>query len=284
MKILLILTCTIILLLSCSKEPESFRDLLSAGQNAFVNQNYPLACNYLGKAISINPSDKTALYFLGMSYSRDFIYDSAFVYLKRADLYYPDDREINATLYDVALALEEWQTAIKAIYVLTKTGDKIESYYQELAKLHIRKQDYGHAFRYIRLQLDQEPENKNLYLKLGMLAAQINQLELAVALLDTAIEKFGEAPEFATNKATYLAGLKEYLEAEKILRGLILKDPSSAALKLNLAGCLSSQDSKNKKREAYDLYRELAADSTGAIQTGDDLDSIITSLAEELDL
>lgn len=284
MKKLFILISTIVLLLSCSKEPESFQDLLSAGQNAFVDQNYPLACKYLGKAISVNPSDKTALYFLGMSYSRDFIYDSAYVYLKRADLYYPNDREINTTLYEVAVALEEWQTAIKTIYVLTSTGDPIESFYEELARLHIRKKDYGNAFRYMRHQLDQEPENKNLYLKLGMLAAQINQLELAIALLDTAVEKFGEAPEFATNKATYLAGLNEYLEAEKILRGLISTNPSSAALKLNLANCLSSQDEQSKKREAYDLYRELAADTTGAIQIGDDLDSIITSLKEELSL
>src|SRR5512138_1015978 len=90
----------VLVLLGCSREPKTVADLAAAGDKAYFAGQYPEARVYYFKALAQKPSDKHVLYFTGMSYSREGTLDSALTYLKRADLLYPNDREINSEIHE----------------------------------------------------------------------------------------------------------------------------------------------------------------------------------------
>ena len=46
----------------CSRQPQSFDELVRAGKTAFVNGQYPQARTFLLKAIEEKSSDRDALY------------------------------------------------------------------------------------------------------------------------------------------------------------------------------------------------------------------------------
>lgn len=74
--------------------------------------------------------------------------------------------------------------------------------------------------------------------------------------------------------------MQRFVEAETILRSMLARDTISPAIKLNLAHTLSSQDSREKKKEAYQLYLRLQPVAGDKLQ----LDSLIDLLEEELNI
>ncbi|MEK7774568.1 MAG: hypothetical protein AAB305_01630, partial [Candidatus Zixiibacteriota bacterium] len=123
----------LLLLASCTKEPETFEELKAAGIKAYTSQRYDEARTFLTKAAQKKSSDRELLYFLAVCYQRDLILDSAFFYIRRADLLFPNDREIASTLYSIAPQVQEWQAAIDAIETLIYTGDPAPQYFRERA-------------------------------------------------------------------------------------------------------------------------------------------------------
>ncbi|MEW5993840.1 MAG: hypothetical protein AB1744_05525 [Candidatus Zixiibacteriota bacterium] len=267
------------LFVGCSNKPQTFEELTDAGERAFLDEDYARARGYFSEAAAKKPSDKHVLYLLGVSYARDFLYDSAFHYLKRADLLHPRDREINLELYRVARALEEWKTAIRAIHVLIERGDPPEQHYRELAELNMNIDNYAVAYTFYRRVLAQEAHDPDVHLHVANLAAQLDSIDVALRVIDSAIEQFGPADQFLLNKSLFLAGRQQYREAERILRSLLAGDTGALAYKLNLANILSSQDDRAKKEEAYRLYLEL-----NTLFGPEDvlLDSTIAALRDEL--
>ena len=71
--------------------PESVEEHRKAGQKAFLNEEYKAARDHFLAALEKAPSDKQLLYFAGLSYKRDYMMDSALVFLQRAALHHPDD-------------------------------------------------------------------------------------------------------------------------------------------------------------------------------------------------
>ena len=116
-------------LVSCSGEPSSVEELKAAGQKAFLAEDYKTARDFFLQAIIKAPSDKELLFYTGMAYKRDYLYDSAMFYLKRLDILYPNDRETNEQLYEIAMALKDWDYALAALGGLIRTGDNPEWYY-----------------------------------------------------------------------------------------------------------------------------------------------------------
>ena len=86
------------LIVGCGGGPNSFDEYKAAGMRAFTDNNYGKAREYLKEALKLNQSDKDVLYFLGMAFKREYYYDSALFYLKRADILYPQDREVSLVL------------------------------------------------------------------------------------------------------------------------------------------------------------------------------------------
>ncbi len=271
-------TLFIVFFSSCSQEPQTFEELEKAGEKAFVDQDYDHARKYLSQAVAQKPSDRHLLYLLSVSYQRDYLYDSAFFYLKRAAMLFPDDREVNLILYQVAKAIGDWKSTIKAIHVLIKTGDPSEQYDRELAELNLEIKNFEVAYYFYRKLLEKEPDNPDNYLKVANLAIELDSAETALHVIDSAIDKFGVNDKFLLNKAMYLIGNGRYIEAEAIFRSLVDKDTSSVAYRINLANCLASQDDRAKKEEAYHLYLNL----NPLVSKDFNVDSLLRALEEEL--
>jgi tetratricopeptide (TPR) repeat protein len=265
-------------LCGCSQKPQTVEQLQQEGERAFVNKDYVKARAYFSQAVAKKPSNPRLLYLLGISYQRDYLYDSAFYYLKRSAILFPDDRETNLALYEVATALGEWKSAIQAIHVLIKTGDASEQYDRELADLNLKNENYQVAYHFYRKLLKREPDNPNHYLVVANLAIELDSPDVALNVIDSAIGQFGPKDEFQLNKGMYLIAVGKYQESEAIFRSLLSRDSSSQAYKVNLANALASQDSRAKKEEAYQLYLDLRPEVGPEFR----VDSILQDLEKEL--
>lgn len=282
MKKFLLQFLIIVTLLGCGKEPQTFEEYKSAGEKAFLDGNYSKARNYLKGALEINSTDRNILYLLGVSYERDYIYDSALVYLKRADILFKNDREINKELYKISKELQDWNNAIKAINVMVASGDDINNYLPELVNYNIKIEHFGVAYHYAEKLLKSQPDNPDWYIQFANLAAEIDSLEVALATIDDAIERFGEKDEFLLNRGIYLTAQGKHLKAEKIFRNLLDKDTLHfAPYRMNLAHVLASQDDIKKKKEAYKIYKTLQEEGTDAKFR---IDSMITDLEKQLNI
>jgi len=273
----------IALLISCAKEPETFDELVQAGERSFVDADYYQARVYLNRAIKQKPSDRRLLYLLGLTYSRELMYDSAAFYLGRADVLYPEDREINTALYEAALNSEDYKAARKALRILVKTGDPIEQHLEMLAGLSLQIEDLPFAHHYYRQLLEHEPENPDRYVQVANTAADIGSLEVALALVDSAIEKFGPNESFLSNKGTYLAAQRMYPQSEAIFRSLLTEDSTIPAYRLNLASSLAGQNDPAKKREALRIFRELRSSLSDEPLVDSTIRALEAELGEETD-
>ncbi len=280
MKRIIFLIFALSILLGCSKEPQSFDELIAAGKKAFNKENYSKARGYLTQAVKIQPSQYDALFFLGLSYSRDYMMDSALFYLKKADIYYKDDREINLELYKVAVAVQDAQTTMNAITVLIKTGDPAEYYDEQMADLNAYEGKFDNALYHFKRLLLKEPDNINRYFELANCAGNTDSIQLALNILDSAKAKFGPLPEIQLNRGVFLASMEKYEEAEKILRELFNSDTLANSTRLSLAHVLASQNDIKKKKESLNHYLYLNDKFPGTLN----LDSLITALKTELNL
>jgi len=274
----IIILFVIILTLGCSQEPQTLEELRTAGQNAFIDSDYSAAQNYFGKALLIKSSDRDVLYYLGQTFQKLQQDDSAVYYLKRADILHPNDRELNLAIYQSAKRINDYQSAIEAIGVLVKTGDNVQDYYYELADLNLRNGNIFVSFLYMRKLYDLKKEDPIIYLALGNLAIQVDSVDFAIALMQEAVDKFGEREEFVTNLAIYMAGVHRLDEAEAVLKKYLRKNPNSQPLILNLANILSLNDDKKKKEEALQMYQNIRQESGNIFN----LDSVISELQKEL--
>ena len=274
----IILLALIGLRLFCNREPETLEEFTKAGEKAFVDEKYQQARHYFSQALAKTPSDRNLLYLMGIAYRRELMNDSAIFFLKRADLLYPNNREINLALYEASITSGDYKNARDALKVMVKTGDPIDRHLDELASLSINLNDFSYAYYYYRQLLELEPENPSRYLQVANTAAEIGSLDISIAVIDSAIEEFGKIEQFMTNKGLYHVGKKEYTISEKIFRTLVAKDSTAMSYRLNLANTLSSQKGIAKKREALQIY----IDFREAVGSEPWLDSTISSLEEEL--
>lgn len=280
MKRIIFLIFSFGILWGCSKEPQTFDEFIAAGKEAFNRDNFSQAREYLTEAVKLKPSNYDALFFLGLSYSRDYMMDSALAYLKKADIYYKDDREINLELYKVAVTVQDAQTTMNAITVLIKTGDPADYYDEQMADLNAFVGKFNIALYHYKRLLQREPDNLNRYLDLANCAGNADSIELALSTLDSAETKFGIRPEIQLNRGVFLASMEKYIEAEKILRELFISDTLANSTRLSLAHVLGSQDDIVKKKEALKHYTYLSNKFPGTFN----LDSLITVLKTELNL
>jgi tetratricopeptide (TPR) repeat protein len=266
-----------VILVACSGGPKTKADYEEAGKKAFLEKDYPKARDYLGKAVLMKSSDRDVLYYLGMSYERDYYLDSAIHYLKRADLLHPNDREINTAIYPIAVELKEWDLAVRAVQALIATGDSLGQYRELLADLNARSGSIGAAYLHARELWKTEPDNPDRYFQLAVLAYQVDHLDFALEVNDQAIERFGPEERFMINKGVFLVAKGEFPAAEKILRPIQASN-SSPTVRLYLANALGSQEDRAKKEEAYGIYQEIRH----LIGRRFKVDSLMAALEKEL--
>lgn len=257
------------------KSPEQLR---AKGKELFADEKYAEARDNFGKALKSNPSDRELLYLMGMAYRKDQLYDSALSCLRRVDLLYPNDQEINQNLYDVAMALEDWAVARSALKGMIDLGTAPKHPWKIMADLWRRSDHPANTYSCAKQALIDAPEDIDLWIMTANAASLVDSGGAALAYIDTAIGRFGPKEMLIANQATFLTFVKKYDSAETILRGLLAKDTMSMQYRLNLAHVLSSQASSAKKREALVLYRGIAPQVPPEFK----VDSLITALESEL--
>jgi tetratricopeptide (TPR) repeat protein len=267
-----------ILSVSCSKEPVTFDELKAAGVKAYTSKRYAEARTFLTKAAHMKGSDRDLLCFLAICYQRDFMLDSAFYYICRADILFPNDREIATTMYTIAPQVQEWDAAIRAIETLIATGDPAGQYYHERANYNKNLGNMYLAFLDFGKAKSVDSTNPTRYLELASAAAAAESIPYALAIIDTAIEKFGESDQFLSNRAVLYSFQQKFEESEAILRSLVTRRPESYEFKLNLANTLASQTNTAKKKEALAIYMQIEPNTDPTWK----VDSLITTLKDEL--
>ncbi|HVP06317.1 MAG TPA: hypothetical protein VMS71_00640 [Candidatus Acidoferrum sp.] len=276
----LLLLLPLLLILSCSRGSQSFDKLKAQGQKAFVASDYKEAREYFIKALAIKPSDRDVLYLTGLCYKRDYVYDSALSYLRRADLLYPGDKEINMEIYEAAVATKSWEFAARAVNSLIAAGEPLDKYLDVLVRINLEMDEPLQVAYYLRKGVALKPDDPTYYLQLTNALVTCESLSAAVEVADEAIKRFGPKNEFIANRANLSAYQGDYATAEKQFRSLIVSDTSRATdYKLNLANVLSMQSKdKAKIREALDLYREIRP----KVDSRYKVDSLIGVLEEQL--
>jgi len=267
-----------LLSMSCSKEPKTFDELKAAGIKAYTSQNYGEARTFLTRAAHMKGSDRDLLYFLAVCYQRDFILDSAFFYIRRADILFPNDREIASTMYSIAPQVQEWDAAVRAIETLIATGDPAGQYYHERAIYHKNLGNQYLSFLDFEKAKQVDSTNPTRYLELASAAAAAESIPYGLAIIDTAIEKFGVNDQFLSNRAVLFSFQQRLEESEAILRDLVARRPESFEFKLNLANTLASQSNISKKKEALAIYMQIEPNTDPTWK----VDSLITVLKDEL--
>ena len=253
-----ILWCLVVaaLLPACS-EDSRYRSAFSEGRKAFDQGRYAQARDYFGRALKAKPSDRDALYYMGMAYRRDFMYDSALVYLQRANLLHPKDRPVLKELYDVAKALNDWEVLYTAISGLIGSGDPEEEHWEEMGQVWAYRDYPANALYYTAKALTVKPEKRILYIRAAELADIVEGPDSALHIIDSAIARFGVDEVLLANRAEYLdkAGYPE--EAEKIYRSALSMDSTRDDIRYNLALSLLAQDNPAKWREAREIFQRL---------------------------
>jgi len=249
------------------------------GKQAFLSQDYTKTRECLQKVLVKQPSDRESLRFIGISYQRDFMYDSALFYLKRIDILYPNDRSINQQIHALATALGEEEDAIRAIYTLAKTGDGYEKYYGQLLVLSEDAGNYRNALHWGRKAIGSQPDTLRWYFHTSNMASKLDSFDVAIEILDSASSRFGDNNQILARKANLLGAKGDYPEAELLVRDILARDTTTDyRSRLSLALILSHQDEIEKKQEALGLYREIEKSAPYELR----IDTVIANLEKDL--
>jgi Flp pilus assembly protein TadD len=209
----------------------------------------------------------------------DAHYDSALHYLKLAEILNPKDTLIKQAVFRVAYALGDWENALQAKRDLYRMGASgVSETLEDMVELDSRTGRGMSAFYFARELLSQEPNDPNRYIQFANSCIVVDSLHLALAAMDSAIERFGPEDIFLSNKALYYTYMGYDEEAEALFRALVARDSSQTAYKINLANCLSSQNDMKKKREALQIYRDIRL----LVDSRYQIDSVIAALEKEL--
>ncbi|MDF1543726.1 MAG: hypothetical protein P1R58_01345 [bacterium] len=279
MKRILLLLFVLSIVVSCSQEGSDAASYLKDGQKAFLAGKYREARDLLGKGLTLAPSNQDLIYYMGLCYQKEYVYDSALFYIRKADLLYRNNREINLAKLQIAPQVRDWDLAIDAMLTLIDLGDPPDQYWPQLAEYNAYLKHYMHVLFYMRKIVENQPEDTAAYLKLVGAAISANSLYVASAILDTAIDKFGPREEFTANRGSIYSFLGEYEKAENIFRTLLATDSANSFYKLNLASTLASYDRRDKKEEALNLFDAIKQELGGSV----DIDSLIIRTTAELE-
>jgi len=237
---------------------DSIEQLRADGKKHYQQGNYERARRCFVSGLAQDPADQDLLYYAGLAYQKDFMYDSAIYYLKRADILNPKSREINLEIYQLARKLADYPNVISAINVLAETGDGYDRYFEELTYLYDRDDKPGQAFYWARKAASRGTDDPEIYMIAAGRAADYDSTLVALELLDSAIARWPDDPRFPGIKGLLFFHQGKLTQAEMILRPLAESaPPGMETYRYNLARTLAAQSSSAKKKEALAMLERL---------------------------
>jgi len=265
-------------MIGCGEKAADVGKLTAEGRRALDSGDFNKAVNIFKKALREKPSDRDLLYYLGLSFKKLDIYDSAYTYFRRAKILYVHDREINREIIEMAPMYEDYEDAINAIAVMVLTGDNEKMYWPKLADFHYRNMNMYMTVKYCKLIIADDPESKDYYLYLSRALSQMGKFEESSNVLFDALERFGPSSEAYANIAVNYISLNNIPKAEEFFRKSLAINPKSIPTWINLANILTEQDDRAKKEEALGIFKQYYEQTPPAYK----LDSIIPALEAEL--
>lgn len=278
MRLAFLIGLVLLLTVSCSQKDDSPEELMVAGKAAFDNRDYYDARLKFAKAVEADPSGREHLLWLGRTYLRERMFDSAAFFLSRADLLFPDNREILLELYPAcrdAMLYQEARRAGEKLLLMRAAGDTL---YEGLTEMAVRAGEYMHALYFSQELIKVFPDEAQYYLDAASLAAQNDSAALAVEILSQAVDRLGPKDGLIVNLAVVQVAAGDLASAERNFRLLLTSQPQSVEFKINLANVLSSQEQRSKKQEALQLYQEAIP----YLPNGSQVESKIAALRKEL--
>jgi len=273
-----LIVAMVVLFSGCGKEEGGYDNLKQRGISAFESKNFMQALNIFREGLEKKPSNRDFLYYLGASYAKIDLYDSAIIYMRRARVLYPRDRDINRQLVHLCPLFNDYECALNAIAVLVMTGDNEKMYWPLLAEFNYRTNNLILAIKYYKLALADNPDIPNYYLYLSSALAQQGNFEEAIDYLNKSINRLGPTVESYSNMGTFYTNLKKYDKAEEYFRGSLALNPDNISIWINLANVLVMQKNRAKKAEGLEIYKKYKS-QTPLIYN---LDSLIPALESEL--
>lgn len=259
---------------------QSVESLKADAREAFVQEDYGQVRRLLQQVLAKAPSDRESLFLIGTAYRRDQVYDSALIYLKRADLYAPNDRETNRQLYDLGQLMNDWQVSIDAIGVLIRTGDRPEDHYAKLGELWGKDNHPYNAYYWTRKALEYDSTRAELLMTAAFYGGIVDSNDAALKYIDRAEAYYGSQRDFTIARGIYFMQTERPERAEIYFREVLLLDTAAVQSKLNLARALVSIDGREKKLEGLTIYKSLI----GRVGAELKVDSIVAALESTLTL
>ncbi len=251
---------------------------LKAGRAAIEYKNYSEAINIFKSALKDKPSDRDLLYYTGYSFARLDLIDSALIYMRKAKVLNPRDRDINKQLVILCPLRGDYECALNAVATLVATGDNERMYWRTLAELYYRTENKPLAIKYYKLLIADNPDMANEYLSLSRTLAELGKFDESNEVLAKSTKRFGPTLENMANLAVNYVNMKMLDSAEVYFRKAVAIDPDNVPVWVNLANVLERQGSRPKKVEALELYKKYYS-RTPKIYN---LDSLIPALEAEL--
>jgi tetratricopeptide (TPR) repeat protein len=248
------------------------------GKEKFDRDDYNGAIESFRKGLQLDPSNRDLLFYVGVSFRREAQYDSALIYLRRTALLHKRDREVNQELYEIAMTLGEWEVAHSAVGALMETGDAERDHYLTLARLFQRMDWPLNHFYYLRKYMELFPEDSSVYVEAAMVSMPLDSTDVGLAILDSAIVRFGDDTRYKAVRGLIFAYRGEYETAEGILRPLLAADTGAANIKYTLGRVLADQSGREQWQEALELLRGARHQLRGMLP----IDSLIADLENRL--
>lgn len=251
-------TLTLLALGGCFSKEERFARFKQAGQDAFARGEFRMARQKFLGALELSSSDRDILYMIGLSYRRDNIFDSAQLFLKRAELYHPGDTAILHALYETAMITRSWQVALDAILALLNTGEPLEQHIDQMVPLYRLLEFPSPVAFYLRQLVEKFPDSLRFRRDLVRVLCELDSVPIANRVLDTAFGDFGEIPPLIVSRAELFVFENRLAEAADVYRYLIRTDSLWATqYTFFLANTLMLQARPETMREAVRLYQEI---------------------------
>jgi tetratricopeptide (TPR) repeat protein len=262
----------------CGQGKDDTADSTEKGRTALDKGEFIEAVNIFREALNQKPSDRDLLFLMGTAYKKLDMFDSAIVYFKRGKILYDHDREFNEELVELCPMFGDFSGAINAIATLVLLGDNEQMYWYRLAELYYYDRQLTMAVKYYKLLIDENPQRASVYLKLSHTLSELKKYDEAIKVLHQCLDSIGSTPEAWANLGLNYMSTNQIDDAEAAFRSSLALDSDNTLIWINLANLLSSQDNKEKKKEALSIYRRYQ----GQVPPAYKVDSLIAALEAEL--
>ncbi len=268
----------LILLGACSKT-QDFASLKAEAMAQVGAGEYGSARENLQKALKFKPADKDVLLYLGITNQELEQYDTAVSYFRKVTKLYGPEEETGKKMAESAASIGDWDSALEGLETIAKSGIERSQLFDRFYEFYMNAGYYQAGSNVLDTMIKLTPERKKLYLRSATAKGMLGEYGKAEMILQEALRRFGPSVEAYSNMGILKMQQDQDKKGEIFFRKALALDSTRDDVLLNLGNCLSSFDSKAKKREALVYYNRISKEMFEGIR----LDTVVSKLELELE-